>query len=248
MTSSRAATPRQIGQAVRDLSAAQKAGAGVPAYTRYVNRPLGRLAAALAHVVGLTPNQVTVISGVLSFLSITVLVTMQPSLVLGIAVAVGLAAGYVLDSADGQLARLRGGGSPAGEWLDHVVDAARMPALHLGVLIALYRFHGELPSALLLLPIGFLLVTVVRFFALILAEQMRRQSGPPEGVHSSTSDSAARSLLALPGDFGVLCLIFIGWGSSSLFLVCYGILFVLNTLLLVLSLVRRYRELDVKAV
>ena len=48
------------------LASAQKPGAGVPAYLRWVNRPLGRRAAAAAYVPGLTPNAVTLLSGVCS--------------------------------------------------------------------------------------------------------------------------------------------------------------------------------------
>ena len=44
---------------VRRLAAAQKGAAGAPAYSRFVNRPLGRLFAALAFHAGLTPNAVT---------------------------------------------------------------------------------------------------------------------------------------------------------------------------------------------
>lgn len=233
-----------FGWATRELGNAQKSAAGVPAYTRYINRPLGRLAAALAYLAGLSANQVTVLSGLISFVSLTALAVFEPSWSLGFAVATGLVVGYILDSADGQLARLRGGGSLAGEWLDHVVDAARMPALHLAVLIALFRFASDLPVNYLLIPIGYLLVSVVRFFALILAEQMRRYATavPPNGG-APDGNSVLKSLLGLPGDFGVLCVIFLTWGNTILFLALYGALFVANLLLMGASLRRRYREL-----
>ncbi len=237
------AMPRDLRQAVRDLGSAQTSPAGVPAYTRHVNRPLGRLAAALAFVLGLTPNQVTIISGLVSLLSTVALVTVEPSWVLGVSVALGLVLGYVLDSADGQLARLRGGGSQAGEWLDHVVDAVRLPALHLAVLIALFRFHDDISVAFLLIPIMYQLVAIVRFFAMMLAEQMKRYAAHTRGEVDPSGDSILRSLIILPLDFGVLCLIFVAWGSSNLFLALYGLLFVANALLLPVTLGRRYREL-----
>lgn len=239
MVDTTASRHRAFGKAVRDLSAAQKSGAGVPAYTRYINRPLGRLAAAGAHVLGMTPNQVTLISGVFSGASIAVLTLARPTWGIGALVAAGLIVGYILDSADGQLARLRGTGSPAGEWLDHVVDAARMPAIHLAVAIALFRFAEQLDPGLLLIPLGFLLVSTVRFFALILAEQMKRAAA----TTTVTRGSLGRSLVALPGDFGLLCLLFFAWHALTLFLVLYTVLLLLNAVLLVLSLIRRYREL-----
>ena len=53
-----------------------------------------------------------------------------------------LVVGYAFDAADGQLARLRGGGIIAGEWLDHMVDAIKVASLHLAVLVGLYRFDA----------------------------------------------------------------------------------------------------------
>lgn len=229
--------------AVRELAAAQKPGAGVPAYTRYVNRPLGRLVAAAASVVGATPNQVSAASGVLSLVSIAVLAVFPPSWPLGLAVGLGLIMGYVLDSADGQLARLGGGGSFRGEWLDHVIDSARMPVVHMGVLVAVYRFYPDLAVGFLLVPLGYLLVSVVRFFALMLAEQMRRYARQQPDPGTPSDRSLLRSLIALPGDFGVLCLVFLAWGSLPVFLVTYTVLFAGNAAMFLPSLTRRYREL-----
>ncbi|MFP3386663.1 CDP-alcohol phosphatidyltransferase family protein, partial [Tritonibacter sp. SIMBA_163] len=82
--------------------------------------------------------------------------------------------GYAFDSADGQLARLRGGGTPAGEWLDHVVDSIKTTALHLAVLIGWYRHYDVTDVRLLLIPIGFTLVASVFFFVQIVTDQLRR--------------------------------------------------------------------------
>ena len=62
--------------------------------------------------------------------------------------------GYALDSADGQLARLRGGGSLTGEWLDHVIDSFKISTLHLAVLVMAYRFFPT-PTWWLLVPLVF---------------------------------------------------------------------------------------------
>nr|WP_223286356.1 CDP-alcohol phosphatidyltransferase family protein [Kocuria atrinae] len=77
-----------------------------------VNRPVGRLLAAACYRAGLTPNQVTGISALCSAIGVAVLLAMDPSWVSGILVWFLLALGYAFDSADGQVARLRGGGSP----------------------------------------------------------------------------------------------------------------------------------------
>ena len=107
------------------LRSAQKPSRGTAAYSRLVNRPAGRRVAAAAQLVGVTPNGATAASALLSGSGLVLLATQRPSAWLGLAVSVLLAAGYVLDSVDGQLARLRGGGSLSGEWLDHTVDCVK---------------------------------------------------------------------------------------------------------------------------
>src|SRR5687768_2318769 len=120
------------------LRSAQKGHArGAPAYSVYVNRRIGRVFAAFAFSRGLTPNQATAISAVHTFTGIALIVALSPSWWSGLLIALLLACGYAWDSADGQIARLGGGGSAAGEWLDHFVDALKISTLHLAVLLGL---------------------------------------------------------------------------------------------------------------
>ena len=160
---------------VRRLAGAQKPPAkGSPAYSRFINRKIGRVIAAAAYQLGLTPNQVTYISAGFSTASIAAIALAQPYWWVGILIAVGLLVGYAFDSADGQLARLRGGGTPAGEWLDHVVDSIKTTALHLAVLIGWYRHYDVTDIELLLIPVGSTLIASVFFFVQILTDQLRR--------------------------------------------------------------------------
>jgi hypothetical protein len=62
-----------LGATLRRLSGAQKGAAGAPAYSRFVNRRLGRFLAALAFHAGLTPNAVTGISAAFTATGIGVL-------------------------------------------------------------------------------------------------------------------------------------------------------------------------------
>jgi phosphatidylglycerophosphate synthase len=161
---------------VRALAAGQKAAArSAPAYSRYINRRLGRLLAAAAMRAGLSPNAVTAVSAAFTFAGIALLIIFPPSGALGIAVALCLVAGYACDSADGQVARMWGGGSPAGEWLDHMVDAVKTSTMPLGLAVGLYRF-GAVDRWWLLVPLGAAIVSAVLFFGMILTEQLRRQS------------------------------------------------------------------------
>src|SRR5947208_1481942 len=98
-------------ETVAVLASKQKTLKGAPAYSRFVNRKLGRLLAAAAYLIGLTPNAVTLISAGFSLTGIVLLAVARPTWLVGVLVAVALVLGYALDAADGQLARLRGGGS-----------------------------------------------------------------------------------------------------------------------------------------
>ena len=140
--------PRQsYAETVRSLSAAQKAAApGAPAYSLFVNRRAGRYLAAACHRLGLGPNAVSAVSAVFTYGAIVLLATAAPAWPMAVAVWLMLAVGYAFDSADGQVARLRGGGSLAGEWLDHVLDSIKLSTLHLALAVCAYRFF-DLPDA-----------------------------------------------------------------------------------------------------
>lgn len=233
-------------QTVHSLSAAQKAAApGAPAYSILVNRKVGRLLAAAAYRAGLSPNAVTGISALFTFTGITLVATLEPSWVLAITVWLALALGYAFDSADGQVARLRGGGSVAGEWLDHVVDALKISSLHLAVLITAYRHFDLQQAGWLLVPIGFCVVSAVSFFAMILNDHLKEIAALKSGAMASRkTGSRLRSILLIPTDYGFLCLAFLLLGSPVAFFVLYAVLFAANTGHLGLAAVKWFRDMQ----
>lgn len=243
MTAATLPVDESLGATLQRLAGAQKGAAGAPAYSRFVNRRLGRLLAALAFHAGLTPNAVTGVSALFTGTGIALLALAPLSWTTGIAVAACLVLGYALDAADGQLARLRGGGSPAGEWLDHMVDALKIASLHIAVLIGLHR-SGVVEEGLLLVPLGFSVVATVLFFATLLNEAMRAQHGvvtrsQPTGYRPSV----VRSLIVLPTDYGLLCCVFILFGAPTLFLSVYALLFFAVAAFLALASVTWFREM-----
>jgi phosphatidylglycerophosphate synthase len=206
------------------LRGAQKGAArSAPAYSRYVNRRLGRYLAAWAHGLGLTPNQVTGLSALATFGAIALLALVPASWLLGLGVAVLLMLGYALDSADGQVARLTASFSTAGEWLDHMVDATKVVALPLALAVGVYRF-GELPRAWLLVPLANAVVGSVLFFGMMLTEQLRRQHGVRSVAATDGRLRWLRSVLVLPTDYGVLCLSFLVLGATGVFAVVFTLL------------------------
>ena len=237
--------------AYRQLRNAQKSSKGAPAYSLYVNRPLGRVLAAAAFQVRMTPDQVTLVSAACTFAGIAWLAAGSPTWLTGIGIALLLVLGYALDSADGQLARLRGGGSLSGEWLDHMFDAGKNSAVHLAVLVIAFR-HFDLPDlTLLLVPMVFTVATTVSFFGMILNDAMTRHRGAATPVADRTGAKVALlRLLKIPADYGVLCLIFLTLGAPLLFFTLYTALAAGTTGYVALAVLKWYRDmraLDVRS-
>ena len=248
----------------RALSAgAGKSNRGAPGYSRWINRPVGRQLAIVAFRLGLSPNQVTVLSGLTSLAGIAVLALAPATVGVGFLVAFLLALAYALDSADGQVARMQGGGSRAGEWLDHVIDCLKIAALHAAVLIAWYRSF-DLPDAMLLVPIVAGIQLSTYFFAMILTDQLRAaakarpdaQLVAPEEAPTSTPASAPAapgdegrppvlaSLVILPTDYGVLCICFVLLGFHDAFVWAYSAITLAGVALLVAALRKWFRDLS----
>lgn len=230
---------------VKRMSAAQKPAArSAPAYSRYVNRRFGRYLAAGAHALGLGANAVTAISAVWTFTGIALLVLLPPSWGLGVAVAVLLLVGYAFDSADGQLSRLQGTSSPAGEWLDHMVDAIKISTLPLALAVGFYRFEVG-PRSWLLVPLASAIISAALFFCMVLTEQLRRA----HGTASLASDapgrpSWVRAVLVVPMDYGLLCLSFVLLGAPTVFMVVYTLIVAATAAFLALAAVKWFRELS----
>ncbi|MEU0917180.1 CDP-alcohol phosphatidyltransferase family protein [Streptomyces cyaneofuscatus] len=235
------------GTVLRELRGAQKSAKGVSLYSRYVNRPAGRLLAAGAYRAGLTPNQVTLVSALFTYTALAAVALVEPSWTLGLLVYAALAIGFAFDSADGQLARLTGRGGPDGEWLDHVVDCGKLLLVHTAVLIFFSRF-GELPSqGWLLLPLGFQLAAVVTFCAGLLREQLGKAAATAQAATEPAGPAApvsrVRAVALLPADYGIFCLVFLLLGAPGAFRAGYAVLAVVHTLFLAAFLTKWFREL-----
>jgi phosphatidylglycerophosphate synthase len=222
------------------LGSAQKSTVGVAAYLRWVNRPLGGRLAAIGYGLEATPNHLTAISALWSFGAIAALALVRPEPWIAVAIAAALLIGYAFDSADGQLSRVRGGGSPAGEWLDHVVDIAKTTSLHAAVAISLYRFDADRAAGWLLVPLAFGIVQVTFFFAMMLRDQL---GGKPPKSPAGQPASPVKALALLPMDFGLLGIVFVTRAQTSLFLACYGGLALFTFLFSCRSLPKAYRTI-----
>lgn len=233
-----------IAQSIRDLSRAQKSKAGAPLYSRVINRPVGRVLAAVAHQLGMTPDQVTAVSALCTYTGIVLIAVVRPTVASCVAVSLLLMLGYALDSADGQLARLRHGGSKAGEWLDHVADVIKLSTIHSAIAISLYRFSiDQLPGAwALLIPLAFGAVQGIHFFSYILTYQLRYHGGIPL-AKDEKKPGLLKSVLSAPTDYGLMCFVLMLRCSPTAFLWVYGLMLVGYAAYVVAALPKWYLEL-----
>lgn len=225
----------------RALETAQHSAKGASLVLRFCIRPMGRVFAAAAHVVGLSPNLVTCLSALVTMGGLAAVALWAPAGWTGLVAATGLVVGFGLDSADGQVARLSQRASLSGEWLDHVVDAAKMVLVHTVVLVGWYRFT-DLDPLWLLVPLAFQVVEIVLYAGLTLVALIKRQR-PRAVAPAAGRPSTLRSIVLLPVDYGVLGLSFLLWGAQSVFPYVYAGLLLLNVGILVALLVKWFREL-----
>lgn len=224
---------------VRSLARAQKSNSGVSLYSRFINRPFGRVLAVLAVRARLSPNLVSLLSAVVTAIALAGLVLAPASVATGIGVAALLVLGFALDSADGQVARITGVSSPAGEWLDHIIDSGKMVAAHGAVVVAVF-IHLPLPQWWLLVPLCFILVSTVMFAGTLLTRFLR----PPSASAEVREPSLVRAIGLLPADYGILAAVFVLWGFQAVFALAYTLLFTANVAILFLLLAKWFREVS----
>jgi hypothetical protein len=106
-------------------------------WNRFVARPLAALVVVPLARTGITPNQVT-FATLPVFLAGAALLALWPSWGAFVAGAGIIELSYVLDCADGQLARLKGTSSPVGAHLDFLMDELKAFTLVAAIAIRLW--------------------------------------------------------------------------------------------------------------
>jgi hypothetical protein len=106
-------------------------------WNRFVARPLAAVVVVPLARTGITPNQVTFLT-LPVFLAGAVMLALLPSWGALVGGAAIIELSYVLDCADGQLARLKGTSSPVGAHLDFLMDELKAFALIAAIAIRLW--------------------------------------------------------------------------------------------------------------
>jgi hypothetical protein len=117
-------------------------------WNRFVCRPLAAVLVDGVKGTRITPNQITLASFVVGFVSAALLIALPGRTGLIAAVLV-YQASYVLDCADGMLARWRGIASPAGHLLDFLMDELKAFAILAAAAVRLQQEHPTQPFLLL---------------------------------------------------------------------------------------------------
>jgi CDP-alcohol phosphatidyltransferase len=149
-------------------------------FTEWIARPPAAVVVYLLRSTPITPNQVTFLSAIVAAGACAVLI-----LCLGwIPLVIGAALfefSFVLDCADGMLARLRKLASPLGHLLDFLMDELKAMLLYGAVAVRMWREHGNDDRMLLIgLAGGFCLAS-----GIALTSFMRR---PEYGGKGPTED------------------------------------------------------------
>ena len=158
-------------------------------WNAYVCRPIAAVLVSAIEGTRITPNQITLSAVFVALLSVVLLLVLPGHLGLILA-AVVFELSYVLDCADGMLARWRGTASPVGHLLDFLMDELKAFCLLAGVAVRLFLEHGD--TRFLLLGL-FGLVALASGIAL--TTFMRRPEVVGPGAPSAPAAAGSRSLL-----------------------------------------------------
>ncbi len=160
-------TPEALAEAERRLLASLHKGGQDGFVSRRMNRPLStRLSKYLVRT-AITPNQITVISFLMSLMGSAFL--FLGTYTTGVLGGILIQGGSVIDGCDGEVARLKGIATPRGGWLDTMLDRYADLAITFAI-VAAYARHspGSLPWITgMVAATGFVLVSyVTKEFAL----------------------------------------------------------------------------------
>ena len=160
-------TPESLAEAERRLLTSLHKDAQDGLVSRWINRPLSTRLSKLLVRTGVTPNQITVLSFLISLVGSALL--FLGSYAAGAVGGVLLQVASVVDGCDGEVARLKGMTTPRGAWLDTMLDRYADLAMTLAIVAAHAKhFPGPLSwIAGMVAATGFILVSyVTKEFAL----------------------------------------------------------------------------------
>jgi len=162
-------------------------------WNAYVCRPIAAVLVDALKDTRITPNQIT-LSAVFVALASVAMLLLWPGHAGLIAAAVVFELSYVLDCADGMLARWRGTASPVGHLLDFLMDELKAFCLLAAVSVRLFQEHGD--TRFLLLGL-FGLVALASGIALTTFVRRPELVGPAVASSAAVPRSVQKRLVGL---------------------------------------------------
>ncbi|MCZ6755657.1 MAG: NTP transferase domain-containing protein [Gemmatimonadetes bacterium] len=156
-------TPETLVEAERQLLSSLNKGGQDGFVSQWINRPLSiRLSKYLVRT-GVTPNEITVASFLMSLIGAVFLAA--GGYAAGVLGGLLIQAASVIDGCDGEIARLKGMATPRGAWLDTMLDRYADIAITLAIVTAYVR-HATAPGVLpvtvgIVAATGFILASYV---------------------------------------------------------------------------------------
>jgi phosphatidylglycerophosphate synthase len=180
---------------IADIYRASKKRRDINWFTEWIARPPAAIVVWALQRTPITPNQVTFLSAIVAAGACAML-ALLPGHAWLIAAAVVFELSFVLDCADGQLARLRRTASPLGHLLDFLMDELKAMLVLASVAVRLWTERGD--QRFLLIGLGGLFCLAS---GIALTSFMRR---PEYGARPPTADGQPAEVGARRGPIGAV--------------------------------------------
>jgi 1L-myo-inositol 1-phosphate cytidylyltransferase / CDP-L-myo-inositol myo-inositolphosphotransferase len=161
---------------------------------RYFNRKLSRWFTRLFLAIGLSPNSITALAGLIGLVAAAGFGLGTYSA--GVVAAVLFQLAAVIDCCDGEVARLTFTESPFGAWLDLVLDNIVHMAIFAGIAVGLYTTKSGQDDEWVPLALGVAAVVgnAVSFLLVEKAQKIKTMSGWKSPAHAAWADTLLRNV------------------------------------------------------
>jgi phosphatidylglycerophosphate synthase len=180
---------------IADIYRASKKRRDINWFTEWIARPPAAIVVWALRATPITPNQVTFLSAIVAA-GACAMIALLPGHLWLIAAAAVFELSFVLDCADGQLARLRQMASPLGHLLDFLMDELKAMLVLASVAVRLWLERGD--EQFLLIGLGGLFCLAS---GIALTSFMRR---PEYGAKPPTADGQPAEVGARRGPIGAV--------------------------------------------
>ena len=165
-------------------------------FTEWVARPPAAVVVYALRNTRITPNQVTFGSALAAAAACAMFVTMPGCWLWALGAALVFELSFILDCADGQLARLRKIASPLGHLLDFLMDELKAMLLYGAVAVRLWRESGD---------VLYLVVGIAALFCLAAGLTLTSFTRRPEyGAKPPTADGQPAEVGKRTGPVGLV--------------------------------------------